>query len=145
MLALVLIEIRAVPAERSRGRHNPRAVKRKISRFPTRCRAAPGDGCRWRYEEHIRVQPPARSKPAVPTAAGAEPAPGAASPTPKRKAECPAANPDHGRHVQAWRASGLSRTDYCRQHDLDQRAFNYWVARRRHAFPRKGHGATPGS
>jgi hypothetical protein len=31
MLAVVLVEIRSVPAERSRGRHNPRVVKRKMS------------------------------------------------------------------------------------------------------------------
>ena len=34
MLAVVLIEIRSVPTERSRGRHNPRVVKRKMSGFP---------------------------------------------------------------------------------------------------------------
>jgi hypothetical protein len=33
MLAVVLVEIRSVPAERSRGRHNPRVVKRKMSNF----------------------------------------------------------------------------------------------------------------
>ena len=41
MVELILIEITAVPAERSRGRHNPRLVKRKMSRFPTKSRAAP--------------------------------------------------------------------------------------------------------
>jgi hypothetical protein len=34
MYELILIEIIAVPAERSRGRHNPRVVKRKMSSFP---------------------------------------------------------------------------------------------------------------
>ena len=33
MTELILIEIVAVPAERSRGRHNPRVVKRKMSKF----------------------------------------------------------------------------------------------------------------
>ena len=33
MQQLVLIEILAVPAEQSRGRHNPRVVKRKMSNF----------------------------------------------------------------------------------------------------------------
>ena len=33
MRRLVLIEILAVPAEQSRGRHNPRVVKRKMSKF----------------------------------------------------------------------------------------------------------------
>ena len=41
MLELILIEITAVPAERSRGRHNPRVVKRKMSGFPTKARASP--------------------------------------------------------------------------------------------------------
>jgi hypothetical protein len=36
MHELILIEIIAVPAERSRGRHNPRVVKRKMSSFPTK-------------------------------------------------------------------------------------------------------------
>ena len=36
MTEVILIEIVAVPAERSRGRHNPRVVKRKMSNFPTR-------------------------------------------------------------------------------------------------------------
>ena len=47
MLAVVLIEIRSVPAERSR--HNPRVVKRKMSGFPTRSRAAPACGGRFCY------------------------------------------------------------------------------------------------
>ena len=41
MVELILIEITALPAERSRGRHNPRVVKRKMSSFPTKSRAAP--------------------------------------------------------------------------------------------------------
>ena len=41
MRELILVEILAVPAERSRGRHNPRVVKRKMSSFPTKARAAP--------------------------------------------------------------------------------------------------------
>ena len=55
MQQLVLIEILAVPAEQSRGRHNPRAVKRKMSSFPTRSRAAPACGDRFCYNEHIKV------------------------------------------------------------------------------------------
>ena len=35
MVELILIEIMAVPAERSRGKHRPRVVKRKMSSFPT--------------------------------------------------------------------------------------------------------------
>ena len=59
MLAVVLVEIRSVPAERSRGRHNPRVVKRKMSGFPTRSRAAPACIGRFRYDQHIKVLPPA--------------------------------------------------------------------------------------
>src|SRR3954447_2178918 len=60
MHELVMIEIIAAPAERSRGRHNPRVVKRKMSGFPTKARAAPPSGRVFRYEDHIRaVAPPA--------------------------------------------------------------------------------------
>jgi len=41
MLEVILLDILARPADRSRGRHNPRAVKRKMTRFPTRVRAQP--------------------------------------------------------------------------------------------------------
>ena len=61
MHELILIEIMAVPAERSRGRHNPRAVKRKMSSFPTKARAAPPSGKVFHYEEHIRIVTPADS------------------------------------------------------------------------------------
>ena len=40
MHELILIEILAVPAERSRGRHNPRVVKRKMSNYGLRPRAS---------------------------------------------------------------------------------------------------------
>jgi hypothetical protein len=59
MYELILIEIIAVPAERSRGRHNPRVVKRKMSSFPTKARAAPPPGQVFHYEEHIRIVTPA--------------------------------------------------------------------------------------
>ncbi len=41
MVELILIEIMAVPAERSRGKHRPRAVKRKMSNFHLRSRDHP--------------------------------------------------------------------------------------------------------
>ena len=41
MEQIILIEITLQPADRSRGRHNPRAVKRKMSHFPTKSRAQP--------------------------------------------------------------------------------------------------------
>ena len=59
MVELILIEIVAVPAERSRGRHNPRAVKRKMSGFKAKARAAPAPRRVFRYEDHIRVVAPA--------------------------------------------------------------------------------------
>ena len=59
MVELILIEIVAVPAERSRGRHNPRAVKRKMSGFPTKARAAPAPRPVYSYGDHIRVVAPA--------------------------------------------------------------------------------------
>jgi len=29
-------------------------------------------------------------------------------------------------HLEAWRTSGLSQVDYCRQHDLSRYRFTYW-------------------
>ena len=51
----ILIEITLKPADRSRGRHNPRAIKQKMSRFPTKSRAQPPPPSRQRliYENHI--------------------------------------------------------------------------------------------
>jgi len=58
METAILIEIAASPADRSRGRHNPRAVKCKMSRFPTRSRAQPTLPPRQRliYENHILLK-----------------------------------------------------------------------------------------
>ena len=64
MHELILLEIIAVPAERSRGRHNPRVVKRKMSSFPTKARATPAPSQVFRYAEHIRVVAPPVSSPA---------------------------------------------------------------------------------
>jgi hypothetical protein len=127
MLVLILAEIRAVPAERSRGRHNPRVVKRKMSNFPTRSRAAASDQRRWRYEDHIHVLPPAAPPPAV---LSDTPQRVSAAAPPPITAHQHAASPDR-HHVKAWRASGLTRAEYCRHHGLDQNAFNRWVARQR--------------
>jgi hypothetical protein len=59
MRELILVEIVAVPAERSRGRHNPRVVKRKMSGFPTKARAAPAPRQLFRYEARVRIIAPA--------------------------------------------------------------------------------------
>lgn len=128
MLALILAEIRAVPADRSRGRHNPRVVKRKMSNFPTRSRAAASDRRRWSYEDHIHILPPAGPPPSASHVETPEPAPVAGPPT--IKAHQPAETTDR-HHVKAWRASGLSRADYCCRHGLKQDAFNRWVDRQR--------------
>jgi hypothetical protein len=54
----ILIEIALLPADRSRGRHNPRAVKRKMSNFPTKSRAQPllPPGQRLIYADHISIK-----------------------------------------------------------------------------------------
>jgi hypothetical protein len=54
----ILVEILARPADRSRGRHNPRAVKRKMSHFPTKSRAQPILPPRQRliYADHISIK-----------------------------------------------------------------------------------------
>jgi hypothetical protein len=117
-------------------------VKRKMSGFPTRSRAAPACGDRFCYNEHIKVLPPA-----VPEAV--EPASETASEMPEPLPATPASStldlstaesstvPDRQHHVRAWRVSGLSRIDYCRQRGLNLRTFNQWVARQRHQFRRK--------
>jgi hypothetical protein len=63
MVDLVLLEIISLPAERSRGRHNPRAVKRKMSNFPTKARAAPSSLQRIHYDDHIQLLVPAHPSP----------------------------------------------------------------------------------
>jgi hypothetical protein len=54
----ILIEITLKPADRSRGRHNPRAVKKKMSNFPTKSRAQPPPPSRQRliYQNHILIE-----------------------------------------------------------------------------------------
>ena len=58
MHAALLAEIAALPADQSRGRHNPRAVKRKMSNFPTRTRAGPRAPHRQclHYPDHILIK-----------------------------------------------------------------------------------------
>ncbi|HET6521229.1 MAG TPA: hypothetical protein VFG47_15615 [Geminicoccaceae bacterium] len=137
MHELILIEILAVPAERSRGRHNPRVVKRKMSRFPTRARAAPPPGRVFRYAEHIRVVAPAGAPAdqAPPPTATARKRPKRRQP---RKAAAPPVRPSWLEHVRAWRASGVARATYCERHGLNPRAFHQWVARARPTFRRSG-------
>jgi len=138
MHELILLEIIAVPAERSRGRHNPRVVKRKMSSFPTKARAAPAPSQVFRYAEHIRVVAPPVGSPAdrvPPPAAALDARPTRCR---SRKASAPAGHSSWLEHVRAWRASGLSRAAYCERHGLNPRAFHQWVARARHAFRKSG-------
>lgn len=135
MRELILVEIIAEPAERSRGRHNPRVVKRKMSNFPTKARAAPPSGRVFRYEDHIRVVAP----PAPP----AEPAPMPAAPPEGRPKRCRASKASAARsddrpswleQIRSWRASGLSPAVFCERHSLNLRTFHHWVARSRQSF-----------
>ena len=133
MVELILIEIVAVAAERSRGRHHPRVVKRKMSRFRTKARAAPASGRVFRYEEHIRVVAPAGSP------ADQAPPPTATARKGRKRRRPRRASPPTGRpswleHVRSWRASGVARATYCERHGLNPRAFHQWVARSRPAF-----------
>jgi hypothetical protein len=133
MVELIRLEIVAVPAEQSRGRHNPRAVKRKMSSFPTKGRAAPGAHPPLHYPDHIRIVAPEEPDPAQ-TAAPSNPP--------------PLRPPSAGRHafwrdhVRAWRDSGLRRAAYAQAHGLELRTLNHWIARLRQMF-RKRPAATP--
>jgi hypothetical protein len=134
MYELILIEIIAVPAERSRGRHNPRVVKRKMSGFPTKARAAPSSGQVFHYEKHIRIVTPAD-----PPADQGSPPIAAPKNGPKRHQSRKASAPASQRlfwleHVRSWRVSSLSRTAYCERHSLSPSAFHQWAARSRQSF-----------
>jgi hypothetical protein len=77
-----------------------------------------------RYNEHIKILPPAVPEAVDPAAETPEPLPA----TPASSApDLPTAQspmiPDCQYHVQAWRVSGLSRADYCRQRGLNLRTF----------------------
>jgi hypothetical protein len=152
MRELVLIEILAWPAERSRGRHNPRVVTRKMSNFPTKARAAPGPPPRqgFRYGDHIRIvapaaddsRPPAAATPKPPPIIAAAPsgtcapaAPGRGMPsTRRRRSERTRRRTFWLEHVRTWRTSGLSRAAYAQRHGLALRAFHQWIARLRDLF-----------
>ena len=139
MMALLLLEIIAVPAEQSRGRHNPRVVKRKMSNFPTKARDAPASSARpgLRYAQHIQIVAPAVAKTPPPAAGPSALARASAKRAPRGR---PKAAPDACRdnfwldHVRAWRASNLTRMAYCECQHLDPRNFDAWVARLRDRF-----------
>ena len=128
MTEVILIEIVAVPAERSRGRHKPRVVKRKMSNFPTRsrCAASAAPSQRFRYDEHIVVVAP--SEPSASTTTDHQ----QAVPTTRQTEPVQTSRQTFRQtQVQAWRASGLPRAAYCQQQNLSPRAFNAAVARLR--------------
>jgi hypothetical protein len=142
MTECILFEILAMPAERSRGRHNPRVVKRKMSNFPTKTRAAwPPSPCPGlHYAQHVHIVAPV--VPATPPPV-ARPSSGAPAST-KRSPRCrPKADPNACHqsfwldHVRAWRASNLTRMAFCECHHLDPRNFDTWVARLRYRFRRQ--------
>ncbi len=127
MTECVLIELIALPAEQSRGRHNPRVVKRKMSGFPTKARAAPAVTGRIIAADHIRIVAPPPDPvllpAAVPLAAVSK---AAATPAPAPKPETV-----WRAHICSWQTSGLSRPAYCQSKGLALRSFNAWVARLR--------------
>ena len=146
MMALLLLESIAVPAGQSRGRHHPRVVKRKMSNFPTKARAAPAPSAcaRLLYARHIQIVAPAVAKTPPPAAR-----PSARARASAKRAPCgrPKAAPDACResfwlhHVRAWRASNLTRTAYCEYQHLNPRNFNTWVARLRGRIRRLSRGS----
>jgi hypothetical protein len=150
MTDLILIEILAVPAERSRGRHNPRVVKRKMSNFPTKSRSAASatpSQC-LRYDEHIVIVAPPEP---IALTTGRKPPEPIALTTGRKPAAPTASQPAQTSRqtfwraqVQAWRTSGLPRAVFCQQHNLSPRAFNAAVARLRQTFrhaPKAAHSS----
>ena len=136
MQAVILIEILAVRVESSRGRHHPRVVKRKMSNFPSKARAAPAPNQVFHYAAHIRVVAPIDApadRAARPMKRGT---PRARKPA-SRKPAAPAGGPPWLRHVRAWQASGLGRAAYCERYGLKPRAFHQWVARARSIFRKR--------
>jgi hypothetical protein len=134
MAELILLEILARPAERRRGRHNPRVVKRKMSNFPTRARAAPAPRHVFHDADHIRIVAPVSVTVAPPRG---ETRPPALPQRPRRRTtRSPRQHTIWRAHIRAWRASHLPRHAYCQTHGLAPRSFNAWVTRLRHAFRR---------
>jgi hypothetical protein len=138
MTECILLEITAMPAEQSRGRRHPRVVKRKMSNFPTKARAAPA---RTPRHQDVNGRPIEIIPPVVdldPSTSGApEPAVPARPPRRPKVAAKVRRTAGWGDHVRTWRVSDLSRAAYCECHDLDLRTFHQWVARLRHRFRRR--------
>ena len=123
----VLIELIALPAEQSRGRHNPRVVKRKMSGFPTKARAAPAVPGRIIAADHIRIVAPPPDPVLLPAAVPLAAEPKAAA----TLASAPKPEMVWRAHIRSWQTSGLSRSAYCQSQGLALRSFNAWVARLR--------------
>ena len=134
MLACILLEILDQPAEQSRGRHNPRVVKRKMSNFTTSERAAPAPKGKLLYQEHIRVvAPPPMPSPQPPPSPPPLPLQEKKTPAKPKAADEQSFWWDH---VRQWKAGRLSRRQYCLDNKLDLRTFNAWAARMRERFCR---------
>ena len=140
---VILLEIRAVPVESSRGRHNPRVVKRKMSNFPTKSRtaSAPKPAPRFRSADHIEIVLPSKTTGRkLGRSSGGQGREGA--------------RPPHGppavvhreafweAHARAWRAGGLTRKRYCERHGLSESSFNHWMDRLHYLFRKGGTGRT---
>jgi len=140
MIVLILLEIRAVPAEPRRPRVNPRVVKRKMSNFPTKARAKAAPPTPSPTGDGSLIEIVAPACPVSPSHPPGTSTHQTSRPTPKLQ------TPDFwAAHIRAWRASKLSRKLYCQQHKLNQRSFNYWLDRRRlSARPAKPQGDNQG-
>jgi hypothetical protein len=106
---LILAEIIALPVLPRRARSCPRAVKRKMSNFPTKSRAAASPGKRPASgsAEHIRVVAPPEPDPQ------SAPPPQATSPTHqachRRQPEPSQCQKVWKNHIRSWRNSGQTR------------------------------------
>jgi hypothetical protein len=133
MVKWILIEILEVPAERSRGRHNPRVVRSRGRLFPTKPpRSEPVGPCpALNYEDCIRIVPPDRLCKIMREAADHRRKIRKA----RRRKAAKASNEAFWRtHVRSWRASNLSRADYSRNHGLVETTFSQWIAKLRREF-----------
>jgi hypothetical protein len=96
-----------------------------MSGFPTRSRAMPACGDRFRYDEHIAILPPTVPEaPIPPPICRSHPLPHPPRPFRIFRPRKSPTIPDRRHSVRAWRVGGLSRADYCRQRGLNPRAFN---------------------
>jgi hypothetical protein len=137
MVKWILIEILEVPAERSRGRHNPRVVRSRGKLFPIKPkRSEPADPHpAINYDDCIRIVPPDRLCKIMREAADRRRKIRKA----RRRKATQSTNEAYWRAhvrswVRSWRASNLSRVDYSRNNGLVEATFSQWIAKLRHKF-----------